>query len=225
MNLKLLVSRSAKNCVAVLMEIASNGYFCYIDPINSWVWRYFHLQISSSFFFSDVNFLSYKSFTFLVRVTPWYFTLWKMLFPWFLLSQFVIFIWELLILLINFVSSCFAESVYKLKEFSGGIYKVTYLYYHIICIKIILFSSCILLISFYCLIALAKTLNTMLKRCVENERCYFNMHVFIENCLILSLRSLCKNSSLRSWEKAVLFCFSKICYEYCCRIFDQIMKP
>ena len=87
--LSIVLSKSIKNCVGILMVITLNH-------LVRWLWyaydktaiitisvllihkhgRAFHLLIPSpTSFFKDLKFLSYRSFAFLVRVIPRYFIL------------------------------------------------------------------------------------------------------------------------------------------------------
>jgi hypothetical protein len=91
--------------------------------------------MSSSFsFFSDLKFLSYRSFICLVRVTPRCFILFvaivKGVVPQ-IYSQPVYHLYKgrLQIFLVNFVFSHFTEDVYQLQESSGRFLGVAYVYY------------------------------------------------------------------------------------------------
>jgi hypothetical protein len=77
--LRIVLSRSVKNYVGILIGIALNLSIAF-DEMAIFTMlslqRSSHLQISSSiYFFRDLKFLSYRSFTCLVRVTPRYFIL------------------------------------------------------------------------------------------------------------------------------------------------------
>ena len=84
MKLTIVLSRSVKNCVGILMGIVLNLQITFgriviftmlILPIQEHG-RYFHFLVSSSIsFFKDLKFLSNRSFTSLVSVTPRYFML------------------------------------------------------------------------------------------------------------------------------------------------------
>jgi hypothetical protein len=64
------------DCIESVDCFQQDSHFDYINPTNPWSWRSFHLLKSSSIsFFRDLKFLSYRSFTSLVRVTPRYFIL------------------------------------------------------------------------------------------------------------------------------------------------------
>jgi len=83
MKLRIVLSRPVKNCVGISMRIALNWRLLLVRwPFSLLIlqicehWRSFHLLISSSiFFFRNLMFLSYTSFTCLVRVTSRYFIL------------------------------------------------------------------------------------------------------------------------------------------------------
>jgi hypothetical protein len=79
MKVRIVLSRSVNSCVGILMAIAWNPQIAFnkmaifimlILPINGHEIS-FHLLISSSIsFVRELNFLSYRSFTFLARVIP-----------------------------------------------------------------------------------------------------------------------------------------------------------
>ena len=84
--LSIVLSKSIKNCVGILMVITLNHFNAYdkIAIITMSVLlihkhgRAFLLLIPSPIsFFKDLKFLSYRSFTCLVRVTPRYFILFE----------------------------------------------------------------------------------------------------------------------------------------------------
>jgi hypothetical protein len=83
MKLSIVISRTVKNCVGILMRIAllyvvfgKMALFTMLVIPNYEHGRSFCILISSSnFFFKDLKFLPYMSFTFLVKVTPRYFIL------------------------------------------------------------------------------------------------------------------------------------------------------
>ena len=82
-NLRISLSMSLKNFVGIVMQIALNLYiafgrmsrFYYVNSANPWAWE--TSPFSEIFYFSlrNLKLLSYRSFTCLVRVTPWYFIL------------------------------------------------------------------------------------------------------------------------------------------------------
>jgi hypothetical protein len=83
MNFHIAFSNLVKNCIGILKRIALNLPIAFgkiaiftilILPIHEHG-RSFHLLRSSNSFFRDLKFLSYRSFTSLVRVTPKYFIL------------------------------------------------------------------------------------------------------------------------------------------------------
>ena len=87
--------------------------------------RYFHLLISSSIsFFRELKFLSYRSFTSMVRITPWYFLLFVVIVKG-IISLFSSGIYHLcnkrVLTLVDFEPSHSAEGVYQLQEISGRI--------------------------------------------------------------------------------------------------------
>jgi hypothetical protein len=81
MKLKIVLSKSVKNCVEISMGIALNLQIAFVK----WPFYYansthehgrsFSLLKSSISFFRDLKFLSYRSCTCLVRVAPRYFLL------------------------------------------------------------------------------------------------------------------------------------------------------
>ena len=96
-------------------------------------------DIFLNFFLQDLRFLSYQSFTCLIRVTPRYFMLLvaiaKGIVSLTFFSASLLLCRTYCFLCINFVSSHSAEGVYQLLEFSGKLFRVTYVYYHIICVE------------------------------------------------------------------------------------------
>ncbi|EDK98251.1 mCG146853 [Mus musculus] len=136
--------------------------------------RSFHLLRSSSIsFFRDLKFLSYRSFTCLVRVTPRYFTLFVTIVKGVVsltsLSAHLFFVYKKGTDLLELI--LYPATLLKLfimcKEFFGRISGS--LMYTIIssanCDTLISsFPICISLTSFCCLIALARTLSTILNK-------------------------------------------------------------
>lgn len=132
--------------------------------------EYFHhMRWSSFFFFKHMKFLSYKSFTFLVRVFPnllcYYFRLlWSVLLPSFFFSPFTA---RQLIAWVNFVSShLFTSYKSSLVEFLESLISLIYTTMSTTNNQTLIssYTICIRLISFSCHISLAETSSTTLKR-------------------------------------------------------------
>ena len=84
MKVRIVLSMSGKNCVGILMGVTLNLWIVFgkmaiftmlILPVHEFE-RSFHILKSFSIsFFRDLKFLSYRSFTCLVTVSPRYFIL------------------------------------------------------------------------------------------------------------------------------------------------------
>jgi hypothetical protein len=185
--LRIVLSRSVKNCVGILVGILRLLYrlllvgwailTMLILPTHDHG-RSFHLLIPSSIFFlSDLKFLSYRSFTCLVRVIPRYFILFVPIVKYFTslisLSAQLSFIERRatdffeLILYTATLLKVFISCRNSLVEQLGS------LMYSIIYVSpansetLMCFPIYILLISFSCLTALARTSSTRLKKDME----------------------------------------------------------
>lgn len=128
----------------------------------------------SSIIYNVLTFLSYQCFTLFVLVTLRYFIFLRLLCK----RQFSLFFSVcLFILYVRMTDFCelilYSAALLKffsfsffvwLQKFTGGIFRLSYVYYHIIYILTSSFPICISLISFSLLIPLAKTTRNTLTR-------------------------------------------------------------
>jgi hypothetical protein len=85
------------------------------------------------YFLKDLNLLSYRSFTCLVRVNPMYFIVFCGYCEWSAFPNFFLRLSITSIKEVNSISSHMTEVAYQLEKFSGRILGVSYVFYPIIC--------------------------------------------------------------------------------------------
>lgn len=130
-------------------------------------WGSFHLLIPSSIsFFKDSKFLSYRSFTCLVRVTPRYIIhgYCDHCFLDFFLSLFIICVQEGYCFLVSLVSSYFIEGVYQLQMISGRILWLFFLWFSCVRISRVCYSRIALLWGCHTVLTIAGCALTLVFR-------------------------------------------------------------